>query len=1029
MADEGFKRKLTAILSADVIGYSRLMRDDEEATVRDIAAHRVLISDIIQQHHGRVVDSPGDNILAEFASVVDAVNGAIKIQDEIKKSNLGIPEDRRMEFRIGINLGDVIEEEERIYGDGVNIAARVEGLAAGGGIAISGTVYEHIKEKLSLGYHYLGEQEVKNIAEPVRVYRLLTDPSDTGKMIGEERHKSKKLRWATSGAIALIITAIGAFAIWNYYFRPSFEPASVEKMAFPLPDKPSIAVLPFDNMSEDPKQEYFSDGLSDQIISNLSKMPHLFVIARNSTFTYKGEPVKIQKVAEDLGVKYVLEGSVQKTTDRIRITAQLIDATTGHHVWTESYDRDPEDIFAVQDEISLEIMKAMRVELLEGEQALIWQKHETSNLKAFEKVFQGRYYATKGTKGDSAQALQLYEEAIALDPEYARAYAGLGLTHFFRARFGWVESRAESMKLAFKCAQKSIELDDTLDIAYMLLSAVYVMRRDFEKAIVEAKKAISLNPNGADAYSTLAGVLGLSGDWEESVTYAEKAIRLNPFPMVYYFHWLGRAYFMTGQYDKAIDTWKKALHKAPKYIPAHAFLAASYISLDRQAEAAAAAQEVLRVNPKFTLESYAKTLPYKNKVDIERYIAALRKAGLPEHPPLKLPDKPSIAVLAFDNLSGDPEQEYFSDGLSEEIITALSKINELFVIARNSSFSYKGKPVKIKQVAEELGVRYVLEGSVRKDEDRVRITAQLIDALDGHHLWAERYDRHLKDIFALQDEITLKVINSLQVELTEGEHARLWAKGTDNLEAYLKSLRARELYLTQTKENNDLARRLAEEAIALDPEYAPPYHVLSVTHFMDIFFRTTKSPQQSMMRAVELIKKAIALDDSYALAHGFLGVLYTFLRKYDESIMEGHKCITLDPNGAHGYLYLNIIYCYAGKHEEAVDAIEKAIRLNPFPPNTYYRHAMLSYCLVGRYEEAIEAGKKAVTLSPNDGIARVCLIAAYSLGGRQEEARIKTAEHLRLNPMSSLASMQFPFKNQADRELIINALRKTGMPE
>jgi TolB-like protein/Flp pilus assembly protein TadD len=563
----------------------------------------------------------------------------------------------------------------------------------------------------------------------------------------------------------------------------------------------------------------------------------------------------------------------------------------------------------------------------------------------------------------------------------------------------------------------------------MLLSAVYVMRRDFEKAIVEAKKAISLNPNGADAYSVLAGVLGLSGDWEESVTYAEKSIRLNPFPTVYYFSLLGRAYFMTGQYDKAIDTWKKALHKAPKYLPAHAFLAASYISLDRQAEAAAEVDEVLRINPQFTLESYAKTLPYKNNADIERYVAVLRKAGLPEHPPLKLPDKPSIAVLPFDNMSGDPEQEYFSDGLSEEIITALSKITELFVIARNSSFSYKGKPVKIKQVAEELGVRYVLEGSVRKDEDRVRITAQLIDALDGHHLWAERYERHLKDIFALQDEITMKVINALQVELTEGEHARLWAKGTDNLEAYLKSLRARELYLTSTKENNALARRFAEEAIALDPEYAPPYHVLSVTHFQDIMLGTTKSPQQSMKQAVELIQKAIALDHSYALAHGFLGILYVYLRKYDEGIREAQKGVALDPNGAHGYLYLSIIYRYAGRYEEAVQAIEKAIRLNPFPPNTYFRQACGAYNRVGRYEEAIKAGKKAVTLSPNDWIAHSFLTAAYSLAGQEEQARIEAKEVLKLNPKFSLAQIRkiSPFKNRST--FVDDALRKAGLPE
>jgi adenylate cyclase len=413
------------------------------------------------------------------------------------------------------------------------------------------------------------------------------------------------------------------------------------------------------------------------------------------------------------------------------------------------------------------------------------------------------------------------------------------------------------------------------------------------------------------------------------------------------------------------------------------------------------------------------------------YFRAAFEPASVERMAFSLPDKPSIAVLPFDNLSGDPEQEYFSDGLTEEIITALSKVPKLFVIARNSTFSYKGKPVKVNQIAEELGVRYVLEGSVRKAEDRVRITAQLIDALGGHHLWAERYERDLKDIFVLQDEITMKVINALQVELTEGEHARLWRKGTDNLQAYLKSLRARELYLTQTKENCALARRTAEEAIALDPEYAPPYHVLSITHFMDILFRTTKSPRQSMKRAVELAQKAIALDDSYALAHGWLGFLYAWLRKHEEGIMEAQKCVALDPNGAHGYLYLSMVYTFAGRHEEAVQAIEKAIRLNPFPPNTYFREACGTYIFVGRYEEAIAAGKKAVTLSPNDGLAHSRLAAAYSLAGRQEEARIEAEEVLRLNPKFSLvfSGKISPFKNQADRELYISALRKAGLPE
>jgi len=338
--------------------------------------------------------------------------------------------------------------------------------------------------------------------------------------------------------------------------------------------------------------------------------------------------VKVQKVAEDLGVRYVLEGSVQKTADRIRITAQLIDATTGHHLWSERYDRDLGDIFAIQDDITMEIMKAMQVKLTRGEQARLWAKHETTNLAAYEKSQEGRAYILRYTKEDNAQGRQLIEEAIALDSGFASAYAYLGWTHFFDARFGWSKSRAKSIKMAFESAQKALEMDDTLDYARTLLSAVYLVKRQHEKAVAEAERAVALNPNGALVYNTLAGVVGCSGRWEESIIYGKKSIRHDPFPLLTSFHWLGRAYFMTGQFDEAILTFKKALDRNPNYLPAHAFHAASYSSLGRETEAAAAAKEVLRINPKFSLESYAKTLPYKNKADIERYIAALRKAGL-----------------------------------------------------------------------------------------------------------------------------------------------------------------------------------------------------------------------------------------------------------------------------------------------------------------------------------------------------------------------------------------------------------------
>jgi adenylate cyclase len=353
------------------------------------------------------------------------------------------------------------------------------------------------------------------------------------------------------------------------------------------------------------------------------------VIARNSTFTYKGEPVKIQKIAEDLGVKYVLEGSVQRTAGRIRITAQLIDATKGQHIWSERYDREQQDIFAIQDEITMEITKQLGIELVEGEQARLWQENQTSNLKAYEKVLQGRQYHLKDTKEDNARARPLFKEAIALDPGYAHAYVGLGTTYFKDARYGWAESRAESIKMAYKYAQKAIELDDTLDVAHALLGVVYLVKRQHDKCIAQMERAITLNPNSAENNSLMAGALGCAGGWEEGIGYAEKSIRLAPTPPAFYFWILGRAYFMTGQYDKAIETFKKAVHVNPDYLIAHAFLAACYISLDRQAEAAAEAEEVLRINPHFKIESYSKTLPYKDEADIERYVVALRKAGLP----------------------------------------------------------------------------------------------------------------------------------------------------------------------------------------------------------------------------------------------------------------------------------------------------------------------------------------------------------------------------------------------------------------
>jgi adenylate cyclase len=1029
MTNEEFRRKLTAIFSADVAGYSRLMGEDEAGTVRTLASYREVMTSSIKQHRGRVIDSPGDNVLAEFVSVVDAVQCAVAVQKELQTRNAELPESRRMEFRIGINLGDVIDEKDRIYGDGVNIAARLEALADPGGICISKTAFDQIETKLPLGYEFLGEQDVKNIAKPVGAYRVLMDAEAAGKVIGELRPKTKQLRGVAIGAVAVLIMVAGALAIWKFYFRPPFEPASEDKMAYQLPDKPSIAVLPFVNMSEDSTQEYLADGITENIITALSQVPKLFVIARNSTYTYKGKPVKVQKVAEELGVRYVLEGSVQRSGHNLRITAQFIDALTGHHLWSESYDRELENIFALQDEISMEIITALQVKLTTGEEARLTAKG-TDDLHAYLKYLQARESFFTQTREGNAQARRLVEGAIEQDPEFPGAYLLLGATHWMDVIYGSSEFPSESLKRAFELTKKAIALDDSDATAHSLLGWLYVfMKRDYDKAIAECEQAVALAPSSAMANIWMSGVLTFSGRHDEAVRYAEQALRLNPFPEGWYFRFLGYSYFGAGRNEEAIAAYKKALDRAPNDIMAHLALTTAYSWAGRLEEARAQATEVLRINPKFSIKQRAKTLPYKNQTDQGRYLDGLRKAGLPETPPLPLPDKPSIAVLPFMNMSGDPEQEYFSDGITEEIITALSKTPKLFVIARTSSFKYKGKEVDVRTVGRELGVRYVLEGSVRRSEEQLRITAQLVDTKTGNHLWAERYDRKLKDIFALQDEITFKVIAALQVKLTDGEQALVTAWGTDNFEAYAKFLQGIEYARRFNAEGNLLARKMAEEIIALDPGYPQGYRLLGGTHMMDVWFGLSKSPGRSLAEAVRLYQKAIAINPSAAVTRGLLGIVYTMMRQHEKGIAQLQKAIALNPNVADNHAFFGFVLHLNGRHKEALVEIKKAIRLNPFPRSFYFMYLGNAYMYERMYDDSIAAFKMALRVQPNNLFPHLRLAAVYSLLGREDEAHAQAAEVLRINPKFSLENFAqtIPFKDQSDTDHLINALRKAGL--
>jgi TolB-like protein/class 3 adenylate cyclase len=633
---EEFKRRLTAILSADAEGYSRLMREDEEATIRTLTTYRNAMTGLIQQYRGRVVDSPGDNILAEFTSVVDAVNCAVEVQRELSERNAHLPENRKMQFRIGVNLGDIVEEGERIYGDGVNIAARMESLAEGGGICISGIVYDQVKHKLGLEYEYLGEQEVKNIAEPVPAYRVLSFPGAAAhRVIKAKRAVGRRWRNVILAIAAVLVVGI-ALTIWQFYFRrPPVEVASVERMAFPLSDKPSIAVLPFTNMSDDPKQEYFSDGITEDLITDLSKIAGLFVIARNSVFTYKGKPVKIKQVSEELGVRYILEGSVRRADNQVRINAQLIDATTGGHLWAERYDSQMVDIFALQDKITRNIVSELRLKLTGGEEDQVARK-ETDSPKAYDAFLKGWAYYRHETPDDLARAVPYFEEAIKLDPGYGRAYAALAAVY----RTGYLWYKSLGLSSYGEAVQKTKEylkqaMNDPTALAHWVASEIHRFEGQYEKAIAEAARAISLDANDPVGHDAMAWALMWTGSPEEGVDFAKNAMRLDPHTPRYLVT-LGAIQFNMEQYEKAAASLEEATRQNPNNELGFAWLAVTYGQLRREQEAKSALETFKTLATKwgwdgsFTMKKANVFLvKFKDRTARERFREGLIRAGVP----------------------------------------------------------------------------------------------------------------------------------------------------------------------------------------------------------------------------------------------------------------------------------------------------------------------------------------------------------------------------------------------------------------
>jgi adenylate cyclase len=635
MEPKGFRRKLTAILSADVAGYSRLMQDDETATVTTLESYKQAFFDLIKQHRGRVVDSPGDNLLAEFASVVDAVQCAVAVQKEFHAHNAELPENRRMLFRIGVNLGDVIEEGDRIYGDGVNIAARLESLAEPGGICVSKTAFDQIETKLPMGYEYLGEQPVKNIAKPVGAYRVVLESRITEKKDTVEKQKRPGRKQLVYGLAGVLLLFVVSAAVWQFTLRsapptlPPVEKADPQKMAFPLPDKPSIAVLPFANMSDDKDFEYFSDGLTEEIINGRSKVDRVFVIARNSTFTYKGKPVKVQQVAEEMGVRYVLEGSVRKTGEKIRVTTQLVDALNGHHIFSERYDREFKDILTVQGEITINILAALQVQLTTGEFSQLVGKG-TDNLEAYLKVLQSIQFKSNFNKESLALARRYAEEAIALDPEYFAGYNALAgvIVNEISIDANTIP-RAEALQQALALSQKALSLNPSSSYTHSVLGIIYIFLQNIEQALWEAEQAVALSPNSALAYFTLGSVLFIIEKPHDAISMFQKSLRLSPIPVTStVLIRLACAYLLAGQSEEAIGTFIRLLELWPDNLHGRALLAASYANCGRDSEARSEAGHVLRIDPNFNVKRYINSVTTRNQQLIEQWTTGLHKAGL-----------------------------------------------------------------------------------------------------------------------------------------------------------------------------------------------------------------------------------------------------------------------------------------------------------------------------------------------------------------------------------------------------------------
>jgi TolB-like protein/class 3 adenylate cyclase/Tfp pilus assembly protein PilF len=1024
MADQEVKRRLAAILAADVAGYTRLMEEDTDGTVAAWkAARENVIEPVIGDHSGLIIKFTGDGFLVEFSSVLDAVTCAIQLQESLAASTL--------DFRMGINLGDIVDDGNDIHGEGVNIAARIEGLAEPGGICISGSVHEQVRNRLDHQFDDRGEVEVKNVSDPIRVFHVLSK----GEVPTAQPRQSSSKRIAAIAAVGLLVL-IGGIAWWQSQ-KPDSEAVNVTQKGN---IKPSVAVLPFTNMSGDKSQEYFSDGMTEDLITDLAKISDLTVISRTSTSGYKGRKIDIREVGEALGVRYVIEGSVRKIGDKVRINAQLIDAKTGGHLWAERYDGNFNKIFSLQDKVLEKIVASLALKLSAKDRQRLANRG-TDSVEAHDLYMRGLFQESRFTREANGVAVKYYEQALAIDPDYALPYTRIANILELSARNGWSDNIQADLKKAVDLATKAIVLDPQNPYLHWSLGRAVARLRTPEtlrRGIKALERAVQLDPNYADAHAFLTVLYIGDGRANDGLKSVETAMKINPRYPFWYLFMRGMAHYVVEEYKSAIEDLEAASERSPTALFVRWYLAAAYAQAGQQDDAEWQVEEMRSLGFKGTIDTIIETGHHQDPKYLSLIREGMRKAGISEAKKAAKPQgKPSIAVLPFTNMSGDKEQEYFSDGMTEDLITDLSKISGLTVIARNSTFAYKGKSPDVRDVAKNLGVRFVLEGSVRKAGNRVRINAQLINAETGSHLWAERYDGVLDDVFGLQDKVTAKIVSILAVKLTASEQERIAQKETENTEAYDIFLKGWEQYLIRSPEGFQAAIKHFKKAIALDPDYSRAYAALAATYW-EVHNRGwhlyigLNLRHDALFLAETMLENA--LKDPTPLALQISSTLYSRQGSHENAIAEAERAIALDPNDAYGYLAMASTKTLAGKPEEAIPLILKAMRLNPHFPSHYLYELGLANFTLGQYLKAADVLERASALSPEDVWPSRLLLAVY--GHLDRQADIKRVQGTirpgwaDSGPMTIKSiAFWYPFKKPEHVNRLAEGLRKAGIPD